>query len=129
MALITEDLRRKADLGPGDEDWLHLLVGDWQLVADLAFADLALWFPLPEGTYVALAHARPSTSHTVFHSDFVGERIRADLQPLVDKAWKSQTIERSSETNWTTETAMRVEAIFSCSASLIIAGITALFPA
>ena len=111
MAIFTDPIKDHADFGPGDAEWLHLLVGDWQLVADLAFADLALWFPLPEGTYVALAHARPSTSHTVFHSDFVGERIRADLQPLVDKAWKSQTIERSSETNWTTETAMQVEAI------------------
>ncbi|MER2137851.1 MAG: histidine kinase N-terminal domain-containing protein, partial [Arthrobacter sp.] len=95
MAIFTDPIKDHADFGPGDAEWLHLLVGDWQLVADLAFADLALWFPLPEGTYVALAHARPSTSHTVFHSDFVGERIRADLQPLVDKAWKSQTIERS----------------------------------
>ncbi|MDK1359532.1 PAS domain-containing sensor histidine kinase [Arthrobacter sp. zg-Y1219] len=111
MAIFTDPIKDHADFGPGDAEWLHLLVGDWQLVADLAFADLALWFPLPDGSYVALAHARPSTSHTVFHSDFVGERIRADLQPLVDKAWTSQVIERSSETNWTTDTAMRVEAI------------------
>lgn len=111
MAIFTDPIKDHADFGPGDAEWLHLLVGDWQLVADLAFADLALWFPLPDGSYVALAHARPSTSHTVFHSDFVGERIRADLQPLVDKAWSSQVIERSSETDWTTETAMRVEAI------------------
>ncbi|MEG2576431.1 MAG: histidine kinase N-terminal domain-containing protein, partial [Glutamicibacter sp.] len=38
MALITEELRQRAALAPGDEDWLHLLVGDWQLVSDLAFA-------------------------------------------------------------------------------------------
>ena len=111
MAIFTDPIKEHADFGPGDAEWLHLLVGDWQLVADLAFADLALWFPLPDGSYVALAHARPSTSHTVFHSDFVGERIRADLQPLVDKARTSQVIERSSETDWTSETAMRVEAI------------------
>ena len=78
---------------------------------DLAFADLALWFPTPDGSYVALAHVRPSTTHTVFHRDFVGERIRADLKPLVDAARQSQTIERSSEANWTTEMAMRVEAV------------------
>ncbi|WAP52742.1 histidine kinase N-terminal domain-containing protein [Arthrobacter sp. ATA002] len=111
MAIFTDPIKDHADFGPGDAEWLHLLVGDWQLVADLAFADLALWFPLPDGSYVALAHARPSTSHTVFHSDFVGERIRADLQPLVDKARSSQVIERSSETDWTSEAAMRVEAI------------------
>ncbi|MET0871005.1 MAG: histidine kinase N-terminal domain-containing protein, partial [Paeniglutamicibacter terrestris] len=47
MAIFTDQLRETADFGPGDEDWLHLLVGDWQLVADLAFADLVLWFPVP----------------------------------------------------------------------------------
>lgn len=81
------------------------------MVADLAFADLALWFRMPDGGYVALAHVRPSTSHTVFHSDFVGERIRNDMKPLVDSAWNSQQMERSSETNWTTEMAMRIEAV------------------
>ncbi|TJY71264.1 ATPase [Arthrobacter sp. CAU 1506] len=111
MAIFTDPIRDYADFRPGDAEWLHLLVGDWQLIADLAFADLALWFPTPDGSYVALAHVRPSTTHTVFHRDFVGERIRADLKPLVDAARESQTIERSSEADWTTEMAMRVEAV------------------
>ncbi|MHA7153650.1 sensor histidine kinase [Arthrobacter sp. TMN-50] len=111
MAIFTDPIREYAHFRPGDAEWLHLLVGDWQMVADLAFADLALWFPLDDGGYVALAHARPSTSHTVFHTDFVGEGIRADLLPLVDRAWGSQKMERSGDTNWTTEMAMRVEAV------------------
>jgi two-component system, sensor histidine kinase PdtaS len=111
LAIFTDPIRDYADFRPGDAEWLHLLVGDWQLIADLAFADLALWFPTPDGSYVALAHVRPSTTHTVFHRDFVGERIRADLKPLVDAARESQTIERSSEADWTTEMAMRVEAV------------------
>jgi len=81
------------------------------MVADLAFADLALWFPHPEFGYIALAHVRPSTSHTVFHADFVGEGIRSDLRPLVEKAWNSRSIERSSETSWSSEMALRVEAV------------------
>ncbi len=112
MAIFTDLIREHAELGPGDSEWLHLLVGDWQLVADLAFADLALWFPHPELGYVALAHVRPSTTHTVFHSDFVGDRIRSDLSPLVTKAWQSQVIERSGDTSgWNTDMAMRVEAV------------------
>ncbi|HET7414319.1 MAG TPA: histidine kinase N-terminal domain-containing protein [Arthrobacter sp.] len=111
MAIFTDPITEHADFGPGDAEWLHLLVGDWQMVADLAFADLALWFRMPDGGFVALAHVRPSTSHTVFHSDFVGERIRSDMAPLVDSAWNSQQMERSSETNWTTEMAMRIEAV------------------
>ena len=29
-----------------DIDWLHLLVADGQLIADLAFADIVLWLSL-----------------------------------------------------------------------------------
>ncbi|RJU02936.1 ATPase [Arthrobacter frigidicola] len=110
MAIFTDPIRDYQGFAPGDAEWLHLLVGDWQMVADLAFADLALWFPLDDGGYVALAHARPSTSHTVFHSDFVGERIRADLLPLVNRAWESQRIECTPDEQCV-ETAMRVEAV------------------
>ncbi|WP_334171009.1 sensor histidine kinase [Sinomonas sp.] len=111
MALFTDTIREQADFGPGDAEWLHLLVGDWQLVADLAFADLALWFPDPSEGYTALAHVRPSTTHTVFHEDIVGERIRGDLRPLVDRAWTTQSIERSHETSFNSEMALRVEAV------------------
>ncbi|BCT76783.1 histidine kinase [Sinomonas cyclohexanicum] len=111
VAIFTDPIREHADFGPGDAEWLHLLVGDWQLVADLAFADLALWFPDPDDGYVALAHVRPSTTHTVFHADFVGERIRSDLRPLVDKAWQSQSIERHHDTSFNSEMALRVEAV------------------
>lgn len=112
MAIFADMIKDGADFGPGDAEWLHLLVGDWQLVADLAFADLALWVPDAEKGYVAIAHVRPSTSHTMFHADFVGEGITAELKPLVDAAWRSQIIERSSETNvWNPDLPMRVEAI------------------
>lgn len=111
MAIFTDQIRQTADFGPGDEDWLHLLVGDWQLIADLAFADLVLWFPVPDGSYKALAHVRPSTSHTVFHTDFVGERIRKDLKSLVDEAWQSQNIVRSDRGTGQEEHSMLIEAV------------------
>jgi two-component system, sensor histidine kinase PdtaS len=111
LAIFTDPIREYADFGPGDEEWLHLLVGDWQLVADLAFADLVLWYPVPDGTFIALAHVRPSTTHTVFHTDFVGERIRRDLKPLVEEAWSSGEIQRADEDHWTREAAMRIEAV------------------
>ena len=34
---FTDPLRCVADFDAGDAEWLHLLVGDWQLVADLGF--------------------------------------------------------------------------------------------
>ncbi|MHA7305461.1 sensor histidine kinase [Arthrobacter sp. TMN-49] len=112
MAIFADMIRESSKLGPGDAEWLHLLVGDWQMIADLSFADLVLWFPTEEQEYAALAHVRPSTSHTMFHADFVGDRIQPELDPLVRAAWRSQNIERSHETKiWNSDTAMRVEAI------------------
>ena len=42
MATLNEMLRASTDLDSPDREWLHLLVGDWQLISDLAFADLEL---------------------------------------------------------------------------------------
>lgn len=112
MAVFADMIRDSSKLGPGDAEWLHLLVGDWQMIADLSFADLVLWFPSEDEGYVALAHVRPSTSHTMFHADFVGDSIQPELDPLVRAASASQNIERSHETKiWNSDMAMRVEAI------------------
>ncbi|MFC0247911.1 sensor histidine kinase [Citricoccus parietis] len=92
MALFTDPLHDDPDLAEGDVDWLHMVVGEWQLIADLDFADLVLWYPVAgsEATgrgFVALAQARPFTSQTSLHRDIVGSRVRTDLKSLVDQAW------------------------------------------
>src|SRR5664279_2630176 len=43
---LSELAQGQAGLSTEDVDWLHLLLGDWQLLADLSFADLVLWLPL-----------------------------------------------------------------------------------
>ena len=40
------DLASQAGIRGTDLDWLHALISDWQLLADLSFADLVLWAPL-----------------------------------------------------------------------------------
>ena len=107
---FTDPLRSIEDFDAGDAEWLHLLVGDWQIVADLGFADLLLSFPnhliaaedsptgaaipAPDSDFTVLAHARPTTGPTVFHIDMVGETIpAADAAPL-RSAWVAQEIAR-----------------------------------
>ena len=46
MASLQDVAARRTDLSVEDVAWLHLLVADWQLLADLSFADLVLWLPL-----------------------------------------------------------------------------------
>ena len=47
-------VQRYAELDQADLEWLHLLVGDWQLVSDLSFADLVVWVADLDDLQVAL---------------------------------------------------------------------------
>ncbi len=73
MGFMSSRMQDAPHLQEGDVEWLHLLVGDWQIIADLAFGDLALWVPDENGAFRASAHVRPSTAHTRFPVDFVGD--------------------------------------------------------
>jgi len=119
MAVFTDPLIGHRHLTPDDVEWLHALVGDWQLLSDLASSDLVLWFPhteegflaAEERSFIALAQARPSTTQTLIHRDVVGDRIRADLKPMVERAWTSQVETNSSDQGQPSPARMRVQAI------------------
>ena len=73
MPSLNDVTERHTDLTEADLERLHLLLGDWQLLADLAFSDLVLWLPTWNGSgYVAGAQMRPTTGATVFADDLVG---------------------------------------------------------
>jgi hypothetical protein len=76
VTTITDIVRRHADVTEPDVEWLRTLVGDWQLVSDLCFADLVLWVRDRSGGWSAVAHARPSTWATVYYDDVVGTVAR-----------------------------------------------------
>jgi two-component sensor histidine kinase len=94
-----------------DVEWLHMLVGDWQLIADLAFADIVLWTPTSDGSFVAVAHARPSSSATLFYRDFIGQKIKAEWRSQVGQAYEMAQIIESSSPAWYEETPTRVRAV------------------
>jgi len=82
VATLTDLGRRFTPLTEPDIDWLHALVSDWQLLADLSFADLVLWAALRDGSgWVALAQMRPTTGPTTFLDDVVGTRAGAGTGP------------------------------------------------
>lgn len=91
--LASDPLNFHPDLGEQERSWLQMLVGDWQLVADLGLADLVLWHPVPRaeaaGGYLAMAQVRPFTAPTLFQRDIVGSRARVDLRALVDQVWRA----------------------------------------
>ncbi len=81
-------------------EWLTRLQSEWQLVADLLFADLVLWVPTKDGSFVAAGHARPSSAATVFYRDISGQPIRKEWLSTVKQAFESGQIveQKSSDT-------------------------------
>ncbi|MFC7431030.1 MULTISPECIES: sensor histidine kinase [unclassified Agrococcus] len=95
-----------------DVPWFHRLVGDWQLIADLAFADVVLWLPTQGSDgFVALSHARPSSSGTLFYRDFIGQPIRNAWRGQVDDAFSSHRIVEATHPEPGTDGDTRVRAV------------------
>ncbi len=112
MPTLNDLLARHAELEPADVEWLHLLVGDWQMISDLSFADLILWAPDKSGDgWVAVAHCRPSTGATVHYDDVVGLRAPRGRRLQVDRAWELRRICRERDPEWYDDIPVREEAI------------------
>ena len=92
------DLLAEHTMLPGNAvDHLHAVVGEWQLLADLSFADYLMWVRRDDGALVCVAQCRPNTAPTVLLADAVGTLADAGHLPLVTAAFKSGAIGRESE--------------------------------
>jgi two-component sensor histidine kinase len=94
-----------------DVEWLHRLAGDGQLLADLAFADIVIWVPTADDSFVAIAHTRPSGAATLFYRDIVGDRVRPQWRTQVRDAFQTARIVDSASPDWFEETPTRVRAV------------------
>lgn len=111
MSTLSDLVTRHGPLDAADLEWLHLLVGDWQVVSDLAFADLVLWLPTADGDFVAVAQCRPSTGATVHYDDVVGSRPPEGQVSQLRRALEEQAPQRSREPRWFGSYAVREEAV------------------
>ncbi|SON60382.1 putative sensor histidine kinase pdtaS [Mycobacterium simulans] len=83
---------------PGNAvDHLHAVVGEWQLLADLSFADYLMWVRRDDGVLVCVAQCRPNTAPTVLQTDAVGSVVSADRLPLVAETFASGTARQESD--------------------------------
>jgi two-component system, sensor histidine kinase PdtaS len=114
---LSDLARNLTRLSGPDLEWLHSLVSDWQLLADLSFADLILWVPrtAPEGAvssgWVAVAQMRPTTGPTSFPDDVVGSQVAPGERLVLDAARDERRIHRESDPDWTSGVPVRAEAI------------------
>ena len=117
MPTLSDLARSLTSLSGADMEWLHSLVSDWQLLADLSFADLILWVPLRahedarDTGWVAVAQMRPTTGPTSFPDDVVGTKLAPGERPVLDTARVERRIHRESDPDWTSGVPVRAEAI------------------
>ena len=111
MATLTDILRAETDLDDVDLNWLRLLVGDWQIISDLTFADLVLWVPTRSGEWLVVAHARPTTGRMVFAEDIVGTRTPRSRRPLLNESFASRRTVRDQDPGWIDDDGIRQDAV------------------
>ena len=82
MSTLRDLLEEHTALGAREIDHLQRLAGDWQLIADLSFADLLLWVhvdpnrhPNRGQEFVCVAQVRPTTGPTAYQDDSVGRTL------------------------------------------------------
>ena len=111
MPTLAELLHEHSGLRGADVEWLHLLVGDWQLLSDLSFADLVLWVRLSPVQWQAVAHIRPTTGQMVFFEDQVGITATKARAETLEQAYAERRIVRERDTEWRDDLPVREESI------------------
>src|SRR5213082_2049885 len=93
MATLLEELcARAGDITPREVEHFHRLMAVWQLLADLAFADLLLLAPLkedPDENLLTLGQIRPLTAQTLYPDDHVGTALLAEFAPEALRALRT----------------------------------------
>jgi two-component sensor histidine kinase/PAS domain-containing protein len=85
VSTLAELVRARTSLTDADLEHLQRLVAEWQLIADLSFADLVLWVRTVDGHWLAASHKRPTTGPTAYPADLVGEELAES--PRLERAW------------------------------------------
>jgi two-component sensor histidine kinase len=119
VSALTDTLATRTSLTDAQVLHLQRLVGEWQLLSDLAFADLLLWVPIavPHGdagsvpSFLCVAQCRPTTGPTAYQSDQVGVVLQGVRIGPLRTALIEGRIFREVDPDWEGDLPIRREAI------------------
>ena len=110
MPTLSDQLARHTALGPDARTHLRRLVEEWQLIADLSFADLLLWVASGPDL-LCVAQVRPTTAPTAHPEDEIGGRRSGPVRSPLELAWTQQRIVRYADPGWSGPVPVRREAV------------------
>ena len=120
MSTLRDLVEEHTTLGPIEVDHLYRLAGDWQLIADLSFADLLLWVAVEpprrqpadaRPQFLCVAQVRPTTAPTAYQDDSVGRIVTGPEAAHLAIAHSQGRIWREGDPVWYGDTPARHEAI------------------
>jgi two-component sensor histidine kinase len=119
MSALTDTLAARTSLSDVQMAHIARLVGEWQLLSDLAFADLLLWVPvaIPAAeagsvpAFLCVAQCRPTTGPTAYQHDQVGVLLRGERVAPLRIAYSEARIFREVDPDWDGDLPIRREAI------------------
>jgi two-component sensor histidine kinase len=119
VSALSDLLSARTALTDGQIEHLQRLVGEWQLLSDLSFADLLLWVPVSladgeagsYGAFLCAAQCRPTTGPTAYQHDQVGVLLRGERAVPMRTAYSEERIFRETEPDWDGDLPIRREAI------------------
>jgi two-component system, sensor histidine kinase PdtaS len=122
MSTLSELLAEHTELSGAAGGHLQRVVAEWQLLADLSFADFQMWVQSQRVAagqesattgpqMVCVAQCRPNTAPTVFPADGVGTSISEADNPQVFGAMRHGRILREEDPTWVGSVAIRREAV------------------
>ena len=124
MSTLADMLRDTTALDAPESEWLHLLAGDWHLIADLSFADLVLWVRGGLEGWRAVAHVRPNTGPMVFYDDVVGSSSSRARAAMLDEAARTQHVVAQPTATVREDMTIREDAVPVCRRGRVIAVMT-----
>lgn len=112
MSVLSALAGRHTSLSSPEVDHLHLLLGEWQLLSDLAFADCLLFVPVVDrSAFLILGQVRPYPAQTLYQEDMVGAIVDAALRPKVAQAFEERRIVREGDPEWREGTPIREDTV------------------
>lgn len=79
-------------MSEGARHFLHSLIADWGIIADLGYCDLQLAVKDEGGGFVCAAQVRPATAPSCFPEDFVGHKFPSALSPFLSQVLGSKCV-------------------------------------
>jgi two-component sensor histidine kinase len=112
VSTLSELLAEHTQLRGDAVEHLQRVVAEWQLLADMSFADFLLWIPLDGGNeFLCVAQARPTTAPTAHPEDIVAARVTAPESSQLRRAVVEGRICREENPRWHLEVPVRRETI------------------